>query len=65
MIKLYTTHCPKCAVLETKLQQKNIAYETIDDTEKMIRMGMKSAPMLEVDNKLMGFAEAVQYVNGR
>lgn len=65
MIKLYTTHCPKCAVLEKKLQQKNIAYETIDDTEKMIQMGMRSAPMLEVDNKLMNFAEAVQYVNER
>lgn len=65
MIKLYTTHCPKCAVLEKKLQQKNIAYETIDDTEKMIQMGMRSAPMLEVDNKLMNFTEAVQYVNER
>lgn len=65
MVKLYTTHCPKCAVLEKKLQQKNIAYETIDDTEKMIQMGMRSAPMLEVDNKLMNFTEAVQYVNER
>ena len=65
MIKLYTTHCPKCAVLEKKLQQKNIAYETIDDREKMIQMGMRSAPMLEVDNKLMNFTEAVQYVNER
>ena len=34
-MKLYTTHCPKCKVLETKLNQKNIIYESIEDTKVM------------------------------
>lgn len=30
-IILYTNHCPRCAILEKKLQEKNIAYETFTD----------------------------------
>ena len=36
-IKLYSTHCPKCIVLEKKLQQKNIPFEEINDVEIMTK----------------------------
>ena len=29
MVKLYTIDCPKCKVLEMKLDQKNIEYEKL------------------------------------
>lgn len=30
-IILYTNHCPRCTILEKKLQEKNISYETFTD----------------------------------
>ena len=64
-IILYSTHCPKCKILEKKLSSKNIAYEEIDDVDKMLSMGIKEAPMLSVDNTLYGFSDAVRWVNCR
>ena len=63
MIKLYSTHCPKCRVLETKLKSKNIQYVEITDVDEMVKKGFQAAPILEVDDKIMKFAEAVQWVN--
>ena len=58
---LYTTHCPKCKVLETKLKQKAIDFEIIDDENAMIDKGFMSAPMLEVDEKVMDFSAAINW----
>lgn len=63
MIKLYTTHCPKCRVLESKLKNKNIQYVEVTDVDEMVKKGFQAAPILEVDDKIMKFAEAVQWVN--
>ena len=63
MIKFYTTHCPKCHVLELKLKKKGIDYEEFDNVEEMLAKGLTSAPYLEVDDKLLNFGEAVKYVN--
>ena len=62
-IILYTNHCPRCAILEKKLQEKNIAYETFTDVQKMIDMRFESMPVLQVDGKKMLFKEAVKWVN--
>ena len=32
---LYSTHCPKCNVLEKKLNSKSIQYTIIDDIEEL------------------------------
>lgn len=63
MIILYTTGCPKCFVLESKLKDKGIQYEIITDTELMLKKGFNFMPILEVDGKTMEFTEAVQWVN--
>ena len=34
-VVLYSTHCPRCNVLEKKLQQKNISYEEVNDVNIM------------------------------
>lgn len=59
---LYTTHCPSCNVLKQNLDKKNINYTEFTDVDKMLEMGMKSAPMLSVDGKLMNFVEAMNWV---
>lgn len=62
---MYSTHCPRCKVLETKLRQKNIQYQVVDDVDKMLGLGIKEAPQLSVDGAIMGFGEAIKWVNGR
>ena len=63
MVKLYTTGCPKCKVLETKLKHKNIDFETITDISVMEQKGFMEAPNLEVDDIVYPFEEAVKWVN--
>lgn len=64
MVTLYTTHCPKCNVLEKKLDKKKIEYTLVDDfdIQAMVDKGIMSAPILEVDEKLMTFTEANKWV---
>lgn len=62
MITLYSTHCPRCSVLEKKLNMKNITYDVIDDIEAMREVGVKSVPMLKVDDTLMTFVEANKWI---
>lgn len=60
---LYTTHCPKCKVLEAKLKEKHAEYTVVEDAASMEKLNIKSVPVLEHDGKLMGFLEAVKFVN--
>lgn len=60
---LYSTHCPKCNVLEKKLKQKNISYEEVNDIEKMKEKGYLSVPVLEVDGVSMDFKTASDWIN--
>lgn len=62
-IILYSTHCPKCKVLEAKLNSKDIAYTECTDIDKMQSMGIMSVPVLGVDGKLLLFKEATDWVN--
>lgn len=65
MIKLYSTGCPKCKVLSQKLKDKNIDYELCADMNKILDLGFTTVPVLEVDNKMMDFKTAVDWVNKR
>lgn len=58
---LYSTNCPKCKVLEKKLDSIGIDYKIITDEDLMISKGFTSAPMLEVDGLLMDFGNAVRW----
>ncbi len=60
---LYTTHCPKCEVLEAKLKSKKVEYDCVTDTQEMLKLGMASAPNLSVDGNIMDFSQAVTWVN--
>lgn len=61
-VTLFTTHCPKCKVIEKKLAQKNIEYEMVEDINIMKEKGFKSLPMLEVDGQVFNFIEANKWV---
>lgn len=66
MIKVYSTHCPRCMVIEKKLTQKGLKFEIIDDINMMREMGIQSTPMLQIDDQpLMKFDEANKWVNAQ
>lgn len=62
-IVLYSTHCPKCLVLEKKLKQKGIYFEEVYDIDVMQAKGFLSAPMLEVDEVIMDFSTANKWIS--
>lgn len=67
MIVLYSTDCPRCKVLEKKLEQKNIDFTINKNTDDIMsvanKTGFISAPLLEVDGQVMGFEQANQFIN--
>ena len=69
MIKLYTTHCPACEVLQKKLVLKNIEFEIIDDKEKVMKVGINNGinnvPMLDVGDNILDYVNAVKWVNNQ
>ena len=62
-IILYSTGCPKCKVLEQKLDKKGIEYEKRTSLDEMLELGFKSAPVLSVDGEIFEFSKAVKAVN--
>lgn len=64
-IVLYSTHCPRCTVLEKKLKAKGIKFEVETSVDDMLALGITQVPMLRVDDKLLNFAEANTWVNNQ
>ena len=65
-MKLYSTECPKCKILEKKLNNKHITFEKITDFDynEMKEKGFSFAPILENDvGMLMNFSDANKYIN--
>ena len=63
MVVLYSTGCPQCNVLKTKLDNKGIEYELVTDEDVMIAKGFMSAPILEVNGEVLPFKQANDWVN--
>lgn len=63
-IIFYSTNCPKCNVLKSKLDSKGLTYTVNNDTKEMLALGLQSAPALKVDDQpIMEFFEAVKWIN--
>ena len=62
---LYTTGCPKCKILQKKLDSKGIQFDISEDVDFMIEKGFTSAPVLEVDGEFLQFKEANDWINGQ
>ena len=61
-VVLYSTHCPKCRVLETKLKQKGINYQEVNDVAIMQEKGFDFVPVLEIDGVVYSFKEAIEWI---
>ena len=62
-ITLYSTHCPKCKVIEMKLKAAHLEYKEINDVQAMLDLGFKTAPILKVDDQYLEFAAANKFLN--
>ena len=59
---LYSTNCPKCKILETKLNKKGISYSIVTDVNMMLEKGFTQAPVLEVNGEVKDFRAANTWV---
>jgi len=62
-MKLYSNDCPKCKILEAKMNEKGVKYEKISDIEEIKKTGFSSVPLLQNDDKILNFMEAVNLIN--
>ena len=65
MVILYSTGCPKCAVLKKKLEQARIEFEIERDVGKMTELGIVSVPVLSVDGEMMDFNKSMKWIMTR
>lgn len=62
-ITFYSTHCPKCKVLELKMKALDLPFKEVNDVDTMLELGFKSAPVLVIDGKIYDFAAANKFLN--
>lgn len=60
---LYSTGCPKCEVLKKKLAEKGVQYTENSSVDEMLKLGIEAVPVLKVNDRLLDFKEAVDWVN--
>lgn len=65
MVTLYTINCPKCLILEKKLNDKKIEHTICTDEGIMEAKGFETLPMLEANGQIMNYGEAIKWVNER
>ncbi len=72
IITLYSNDCPKCKVLEAKLNSKGIKFSKNADVAQLASFGMRSLPVLKIEEaegnhgnepRYLTFVEANGWVN--
>lgn len=64
-VTLYSTGCPQCEVIKSKLRNSNIKFKENSDIEVMKNKGIFKVPVLEVDGRYMGILEANSWINSQ
>ena len=63
-ITMFTTGCPRCRILESKLKEKNIQYKEVTDIDEMRAMKLNTVPWLKIDTgELLDYKNALEWVN--
>lgn len=62
-IILYSTGCPRCEVLKSKLADKSIAYTENNSVDEMTAIGITQVPILSINGQMHEFKSAVEWVN--
>ncbi len=64
-LTLYTNGCPKCNVIKSKLEAKNIPFTENTNVEELIPLGIQSLPVLKVGDEFLSFVDANTWVNSQ
>ena len=67
MVILYSVggSCPRCRVLKEKLEDKDIEFTEVNDVDEMLKLNIMSAPMLKVNDDILDFKRANDWVNAQ
>lgn len=60
---LFSTGCPRCQVLKSKLSAIGVNYRVETSVDEMTKLGLTEVPALMVNGKLLGFMDAVRWAN--
>jgi len=59
--------CPRCSVIKTKMERKNIKFQTITDEDKIqdtaLALGIRELPISFVDGEYKTFMEMNKLIN--
>lgn len=64
-VTLYSTGCPRCTIIEKKLRTEGIDFTLVsgeDAKQEMLKMGFTMAPVLVVDDSIMDFVDANNWI---
>ena len=62
---LYSNGCPKCKVIKMKLEEKAVNFIETSDEQKVASMGYQTFPILQVNETIMDFKDANDWINRR
>ena len=62
-IILYSTGCPKCKILESKLQSKGVYYTKNTSVDEMMQLGFTNVPILKVNGEYLDFGKSIKWIN--
>lgn len=61
-IIFYTTNCPKCKVLKTKMDKVKLSYEICEDVQRMLDLNIQTAPALQINDFILDFGQAIKWL---
>jgi len=59
---LYSNGCPKCNILQKKLEEKGLVFEKTDNLEVIILKGFRTAPVLYNGKEFLDFGKAIKWI---
>lgn len=60
---LYSTGCPKCKILEGRLEKDGIEFQISDNVDFLIEQGYQNAPVLQINGTLYTFSQAMSLLH--
>lgn len=67
MITIYSSHCPRCKMVENLLKNKNIKYSVVDDESIYLPLAEKNdigeMPFAEINGKLYETKGIIECIN--
>lgn len=68
-ITLYSSHCPKCDMIEKILNEKGIVFDLVDDENVYLPLAeennIDSMPFADVNGKILDIKGLQEYIKNR